>query len=107
MARDVVHFTARRPDTGEMGRCNEMGFFLDANNGVMGALARRSPGSVGHRNEARLQRRQPFNSGPQSGVHLLRLGREEFERYLHVSRNPLDQRRTITETEGIFWHADL
>ena len=47
------------------------------------ALAGRAVSAVGHRHEARPQRRQPLDRLPQRLLHLLIAGRKELERHLH------------------------
>ena len=78
-ADDVVDLAVRRADAGQMRGRQQGGLLQDAGDGGMGALPRRSAGAVGHRDEARRQRRQPLDGLPQALLHLLGLGRKELE----------------------------
>ena len=80
VARDRVDLLARRRDAGQMRGRFERGLLADAAHRRVGALARRAAGAVGHRDEARPQRFEPLDRGPQPLFHLLRLRREELER---------------------------
>ena len=75
----VVDLALRRADAGQMRGRRQAGLFQDAGDGRMGALAGRSAGAIGHRDEIRRQRRQPVDGLPQAALHLLRLGRKELE----------------------------
>ena len=52
----------------------------DALDGRVGALAGRAAGAVGHRDEIRLQRREPRDRFPERLLHLRGLRRKKFER---------------------------
>ena len=75
----VVDLALGRTDAGQMRRRRQPGLFQDAGNGRMGALAGRSPGAIGHRDEIGRERRQPVDGLPQRALHLLGLGRKELE----------------------------
>src|ERR1700722_17020327 len=78
-ADDLVDLAARRPDAGQMGCWGQAGFSQDAGDGGMGALARGSAGAIGHRDEVGGGRSPALDGLPQIALHLLALGREEFE----------------------------
>ena len=63
--------------------------------GGVGALAGRSAGAIGDRDEARLQRRQRLDRAPQRLVHRVGLGREEFEADGDVAARLGEQRRMV------------
>ena len=58
---------------------HQRGLAHELRHGGVRALARRAARAVGHRHEARPQRLEPADRRPQRLLHLLRLGREEFE----------------------------
>ncbi len=80
IADHLVHFLARGGDAGQMRRRRQRRLVQDALDGGMGALAGGAAGAIGHRDEIRAQRRKPRHRLPQRLLHLLRLGRKEFER---------------------------
>ena len=71
LPRDARHKSDARPASGGLGQ--------DAGDGGMGALAGRSAGAIGHRDEIRRERRQPVDGVPQVALHLFGLGRKELE----------------------------
>jgi hypothetical protein len=78
-ADDIVDLAARRADAGQMRGRQQAGFVEDAGDGGMGALAGRSAGAIGHRDEIGRQRRETLDGVPQAALHLLGLGREELK----------------------------
>jgi len=79
-ARDVENLAACGADTGEVWRAGESRLPLDARHDAVGALARRAIGAVGHRHEARHERRQALERAPQGRLHRGVRRREELER---------------------------
>ena len=83
---DLVDLAARGADAGQMRGRQQRGLAEDAGDGGMGALAGRSAGAIGHRDEIRRERRQPVDGLPQVLLHLLGLRREELEGDRRLSR---------------------
>ena len=75
----VVDLAARGADAGQMRGRDQAGLVQDAGDGGMGALAGRTAGAIGHRDEIRRQRRQPVDGVPQALLHLLGLRREKLK----------------------------
>jgi hypothetical protein len=88
VAGDSQYFLARRADTGQMRSGGQRGALLYLRDDVVSARASRAVGTVSHRHEARLQRRQAFDRSPQCLLHRLVLGREELERHRGPATQP-------------------
>ena len=78
-AGDVVDLALRGGDAGQVGGGVDAGFLLEARHGLVGALAGRAAGAVGHREEGRAQRRETLDGLPQGALGRLGLGRRELE----------------------------
>ena len=78
-ADDLIDLAARGTDAGQMRGRGQAGLGQDAGDGGMGALAGRSAGAIGHRDEVGRQRRQPVDGVPQAALHLLGFGRKELK----------------------------
>ena len=74
-----------RVDAGEMRGRLEMRLLQDAGDGGVSALAGRTAGAVGHRDESRIERLEPADGAPQRLLHRLRSRREELERHVDVA----------------------
>ena len=64
MPRDVIDFAAAGTDAGEVWRRREMRFPQNPLDGVVSTFPNRAIGPVGHRHEAGIQDRQPFDGTP-------------------------------------------
>src|SRR5262249_38814298 len=73
---------ARGADAGQVRGRDKARLAEDAGDGRVRALAGRTAGAVGHRNEIGGKRRQPVDRLPEIALHLLRLGRKKLERDL-------------------------
>ena len=69
-----------------MRRRRQHGFGENALDRRVGALARRAAGAVGHRDEIRLERREPCDRFPERLLHLRGFRREKFERDVQMRR---------------------
>src|SRR6202453_2504638 len=78
---DLVDLAARRAHASQMRGGLEGSLFDNALDSGMGALAGRTAGAIGHRDESRLQRLAPLDRRPQRRFRLVRPGRGEFERH--------------------------
>ena len=76
---DGVHLARRGPDAGQVGGGFQGRLAEDPGEGGVGALAGGAAGAVSDRDEGGSHRRQPLHRVPQGLLHLLGLGREEFE----------------------------
>ena len=79
-ARDVVDLALGGGHAGEVGRGIDAGFALQPRDGVMGTLARRAAGAVGHRKKLRFERCQLCADTTQFFNSLRGLRREELYR---------------------------
>ena len=77
---DRVHFFPRGADAGQMRGRHQAGFLHQAGHRRMGARLGGAAGTVGDRDEARLQRLQPADAGPKLLLQRLGLRRKELER---------------------------
>ena len=82
IAHHRIDFLARGIDAGQMRRRHQRGLVEHALHGRVRAFAGRTAGAIGHRHEMRMQRREPLDRVPERTLHLLGLGRKEFERHL-------------------------
>ena len=76
---DLVDLGAGGGDAGQMRRRLQTGLVDHALDGVVGALAGRAAGAIGHGDERRTERLQPAHAVPQIDLHLLVLRRKELE----------------------------
>ena len=75
-----VDLVAGGVHAGEVGGGLEAGLADHPGDRVVGALAGRAAGPVGHRDEARLERREALDGVPEDLLHLVGLRREELDR---------------------------
>ncbi len=108
IAGDCVDFVPRRSDAGQVRGGRERGFLEYPLDRRVRAVAGRAAGSVGHRHEPRLERRERLDRVPQGLRHLLRLRREEFEAEGDVAVGLGEQRLVVAELlERMAVHAAL
>ena len=77
-AGNVIDLVAGGGDAGEVGGGFQVRLVADAGHRLVGALAGATASPVGHRDEARMKRRQAQDGGPELGRHFFRLRREEL-----------------------------
>ena len=89
---DLGNLGLARLDTGQVRGGGDAGFAGDARDGGVGAFPRRAACAIGDRDEARIEGAEHFYRRPQRLVHLVGLGREEFEADADVTRQVCEHR---------------
>jgi hypothetical protein len=82
-ARNLQDFLAGRAHAREVRRRRQRGLVEDSRHDIVRALARRPVGAIGHRDEARIERREPLQRDPERALHLDVVRRKELERKRH------------------------
>src|SRR3546814_19209493 len=95
---DVIDLLASRLDAGKMRGGLKRRLASDAFDRGVGALAGRAAGAIGDRDEARRERLQRLPRLPHGLLHLLRPGRDAFERDFTIPRAAGEERPPRTST---------